>query len=53
MSQWVEMDGALRLEGAFLERVFAAYALSKGLRVIPRAVTEGKQHDVLLEQYNG
>jgi hypothetical protein len=53
MSQWVEMDGALRLEGAFLEKVFAAYAISKGLKVIPRPATEGKQHDVLLDQYNG
>jgi hypothetical protein len=53
MSQWVEMDGALRLEGAFLEKVFAAYAISKGLKVIPRPTTEGKQHDVLLDQYNG
>jgi hypothetical protein len=53
MSQRVEMEGALRLEGAFLEKVFAAHALSRGLRVIPRPETEGKQHDVLLEQYNG
>jgi hypothetical protein len=53
MYQRVEMDGALRLEGVFLEKVFAAYAISKGLRVVPRPETEGKPHDVLLEQYNG
>jgi hypothetical protein len=53
MYQRVEMDGALRLEGVFLEKAFAAYAISKGLRVVPRPETEGKPHDVLLEQYNG
>jgi len=53
VSQRVEMEGALRLEGVFLESIFAAYAISKGLQVVPRPETEGQQHDVLLEGYNG
>ena len=51
--QRIEMQGALRLEGVFLEGIFSAYTISEGLQVVPRPETEGQQHDVLIERYDG
>ena len=51
--QPIEMQGALRLEGVFLESIFSAYTISEGLQVVPRPSTEGQQHDVLIERYDG
>jgi hypothetical protein len=41
------LDRACRVSHA------SAYAISEGLKVIPRPATEGKQHEFLLNQYNG
>ena len=51
--QIIEMDGALRLEGAFLEKIFATYMLSKGETVVTRPATGEVQHDVLIERSDG
>lgn len=49
----VTLDGVLRLEGAFLEMIFASYLLSKDNRVVGRPETYGLQHDVLVERSYG
>jgi len=50
---FVELSGALSLEGPFLECVYATYLLLKGKRVVERSMTGGVQHDVLVEDADG
>ncbi len=52
-SQYIEMGGALRLEGVFLESIVAAYLLTKGEEIVPSPETRGIQHDVLVKRVDG
>lgn len=50
---FLELSGALSLEGPFLECVYATHLLLKGKRVVERSMTGGVQHDILVEDADG
>ena len=50
---YIQLEGALLLEGPFLEQIMAAYLLRSGDNVLPRIETRGILHDILVKTYNG
>ena len=47
----IVLDGFITLEGRFLEKLWAAYLMSKGERVCERCESGGYHHDVLTQTY--
>lgn len=48
----IVLDGFITLEGRFLEKLWAAYLMSKGETVCERYETGGIHHDVLTQSYD-
>lgn len=48
-----DLLGTLTLEGPLLEMMYAALALNKGEKVVPRYETMGVLHDILIRQEDG
>ena len=49
----IEFDGALILQGPFLEQVWAVHLMTTGKKVVARTSTYGVHHDILVEDYDG
>ena len=48
----IVLDGFIILEGRFLEKLWAAYLMSKGEAVCERYETGGIHHDVLTQSHD-
>ena len=49
----IEFDGALILQGPFLEQVWAVHLMTMGKKVVAKTSTYGVHHDILVEDYDG